>query len=313
MKMVPPFVFGRRNRLKKMKNTRTFRFLIPGAMFLAGILGSAAIAQQFTSKAPTAADWAALAKLPDFNGVWERGGVGGGGNAAFGTQPNPAGQRGNRAAAGNRGAAPQRGGGDGGQRRGGGGPSFTPQYEAMRVAAAGGPQPEDNSTANCLPPGMPGIMGQPYPMEFLLTPGKVTIVIEAYTQVRHIYTDGRTLPEDPDPKFFGTSIGRWEGDTLVAETVGFNEHVQIARGVPHSDKMKIVERFRLTDPDTMSIETTITDPGVLTAPYTTSATLRRHRNWTISEYICEENNRNYVDPTGKAGINLTVPGTPKKD
>ena len=183
----------------------------------------------------------------------------------------------------------------------------------MRAAAARAPQPEDNSTANCLPPGMPGIMGQPYPMEFLMTPGKVTIVIEAYTQVRHIYTDGRPLPEDPDPKFFGTSIGHWQGDTLVAETVGFNDHVQLARGVPHSDKMKIVERFRLTDPDTMSIETTITDPGVLTAPYITTGTLRRHRNWTISEYVCEENNRNYVDQTGKAGINLTVPGTPKKD
>src|SRR5262249_43817992 len=115
------------------------------------------------------------------------------------------------------------------------------QYESMRAAAARTPQPEDNSTANCLPPGMPGIMGQPYPMEFLMTPGKVTIIIEAYTQVRHIYTDGRSLPEDPDPKFFGTSIGHWQGDTLVAETVGFNDHVQLARGVPHSDKMKIVE------------------------------------------------------------------------
>jgi hypothetical protein len=160
---------------------------------------------------------------------------------------------------------------------------------------------------------MPGIMTQPYPMEFLLTPGKVTIVIEAYTEVRHIYTDGRPLPEDPDPKFFGTSVGRWEGDTLVVESVGFNEHVQLARGVPHGDKMKIVERMRLTDPDGMSIETTITDPEVLTAPYTTTAGLRRHRNWTVSEYVCEENNRNYVDPSGKAGINLTVPGAPKKD
>ena len=99
---------------------------------------------------------------------------------------------------------------------------------------------------------MPGIMGQPYPMEFLLTPGKVTIVIEAYTQVRHIYTDGRPLPEDPDPKFHGTSIGRWEGDTLVVETVGFSPLTQLARSVPHSGKMKIVERFRLADPDTMT-------------------------------------------------------------
>ena len=93
-------------------------------------------------------------------------------------------------------------------------------------------------------------------MEFLLTPGQVTIVIEAYNQIRHIYTDGRPLPEDPDPTFYGTSVGHWEGDTLVAETVGFED---IPRGLtfPYSDKMKIVERFRLTAPDTMSIETTI--------------------------------------------------------
>ena len=265
----------------------------------AAALGWPAFAQQQPIyKAPTAADWAALSKLPDFSGVWERGGGGGRGAAAA-----PAGGRGN---------APARGAAPGAGARGRGGPSLTPKYEALRAAAASAPQPEDNATANCLPPGMPGIMGQPYPMEFLLTPGKVTIVIEAYTQVRHIYTDGRSLPEDPDPKFFGTSIGRWEGDTLVAETVGFNDHVQHARGVPHGDKMKIVERFHLTDPDTMSIETTISDPDVLTMPFTTTASLRRHRNWTISEYVCEENNRNSVDQSGKAAIDLTVPGTNKK-
>jgi hypothetical protein len=283
------------------------RLVFGCAAVMGTIFVSSTAAQQYASKAPTAADWAALAKLPDFTGVWERGGVGAGGNtnSAFGPQPTRGGAP--AAAPPQRGAAPEAG-----QRRGGGGgrgaaagPQFTPQYEAIRQAAARTSQPEDNATANCLPPGMPGIMGQPYPMEFLLTPGKVTIVIEAYTQVRHIYTDGRPLPEDPDPKFFGTSIGRWEGDTLVAETVGFNEHVQHARGVPHSDKMKIVERFRLSGPDSMTIETTITDPGVLAAPYTTTATLQRHRNWTVSEYVCEENNRNYVDPTGKAGINLT--------
>ena len=255
-----------------------------GAVLFAAACGWPALAQQPIYKAPTAADWNALSKLPDFSGVWERGAGGGGRGAARGAGP----------------------------RGRGAGPSFTPKYEALRAAAAKAPQPEDNATANCLPPGMPGIMGQPYPMEFLLTPGKVTIVIEAYTQVRHIYTDGRSLPDDPDPKFYGTSIGRWEGDTLVAETVGFNQHVQHARGVPHGDKMKIVERFRLTDPDTMSIETTITDPGVLSAPYTTTAVLRRHRNWTISEYVCEENNRNSVDQSGKAGIDLTLPGTGKK-
>ena len=68
--------------------------------------------------------------------------------------------------------------------------------------------------------------------------------------------------------------------------------------------MKIVERFTLADPDTMTIETTVTDPEALTTPYTTTRTLRRHRAWTIAEYICEENNRNSVDQNGKAGINI---------
>ena len=246
---------------------------------LFGVSSEIARAQKFTPKAPTAADWAALAKLPDFTGVWE-------------------------VSPGSRGAAaapPSR-------------PSLTPASEAKRkayLAAA----PEDTEAANCLPAGMPGIMGQPYPMEFLFTPGQVTIVIEAYTQVRHIYTDGRPLPEDPDLKFHGTSVGRWDGDTLVVETIGFSPLTQIERGVSHSDKMKIAERFRLTDPNTMRIDTTITDPDVLTVPYVSTRTLSRHRNWTIAEYICEENNRNFVDEKGKAGINLANPGglPPKKE
>src|SRR5262245_44904339 len=265
----------------------------------AAALGWPAFAQQPIYKAPTAADWSALSKLPDFSGVWERGGGGGGRGAAAA----PAGGRGN---------APARGAAPGAGARGRGGPSFTPKYEAMRAAAAGAPQPEDNQTANCLPPGMPGIMGQPYPMEFLLTPGLVTIVVEAYTQVRHIYTDGRALPSDPDLKFHGTSVGRWEGDTLVADTVGFSPLTEIAANVPHGEKMRIVERFRLTDPDTMTIETTVTDPDVLTAPFTSTRTLKRHRTWTIAEYICEENNRNFVDEKGQAGINRNQGAAPAK-
>ena len=244
---------------------------LSAVVFACAIAGSsaAALAQKApVLKAPTEADWAALAKLPDFTGVWEQ---------TFG----PAAGRG----------------------RGAAGPQLTPAYEEKRraIVAKGA---EDKETANCLPPGMPGIMGQPYPMEFLLTPGQVTIVIEAYSQVRHIYTDGRPRPDDPEERFFGTSIGHWDNGTLVAETVGFSPLTELAPNTPHSDKMKIVERFRLTDPDTMSIETTITDPEALAAPYTSTRTLRRHRAWTIAEYICEENNRNSVDASGKAGINI---------
>ena len=233
------------------------------------VLIAVTLAQKAPAKAPAAADWAALAKLPDFTGVWE---VGGG--------------RG-------RGGTPA-------------GPALTPEYASMRdaIRAKGA---EDKQSANCLPPGMPGIMGQPYPMEFLLTPGLVTIVIEAYTQVRHIYTDGRPLPEDPDLKFHGTSVGRWEGTALVVDTIGFSPLTDLAANVPHSDKMRIRERFTLTGPDTLSIETTVTDPDVLTAPYTTTRTLQRHRSWTIAEYVCQENNRNFVDDKGKAGVRLDDP------
>ncbi len=231
----------------------------------AGLAIALAAQQKPALKAPTETDWAAIAKLPDFTGVWEQ---------TFGRAGGPP-----------------------------AGPQLTPAYaEKRRANLAKGA--EDAQTANCLPPGMPGIMGQPYPMEFLMTPGLVTIVIEAYSQVRHIYTDGRPLPEDPEQRFFGTSAGRWDNGTLIAETVGFSPSTELDRGTPHGDRMKIVERFRLADPDTMSIETTIADPDALTAPYTTTRMLRRHRAWTIAEYICEENNRNFVDQSGKAGINI---------
>ena len=252
------------------------------------LLASTAFAQWAVYEKPTAQDWAALASLPDFSGVWERGG-GGRGGAARG--------RGAGAAGGSRGALPGRGGGST--------LSPTPEYAALRDELRATAAP--NQSANCLPPGMPAIMSQPYPMEFLLTPGKVTIVLEAYTQVRHIYTDGRALPEFPDPTFFGTSVGRWADGTLVVESVGFNDFVTIG-GLPHSDEMKITERITLLDEDLMQIETTITDPKALTQPYTTSATFARHRDWTIAEYVCQENNRNFVDSSGEEGIILDNPG-----
>jgi hypothetical protein len=271
--------------------------IIPILLVLAGAataFGQATDAKKAARKPPTAADWAALAKLPDFTGVWEVGLGGGGGRGREATKGAPAAGAPGGGAGRGRGSAPA-------------GPSLTPAYLAKAKEMAAQARPEENETANCLPPGMPGIMGQPYPMEFLITPGLITVVIEAYSQVRHIYTDGRPLPEDPDPTFYGASVGHWEGDTLVAETMGF---AQVPRGLsfPYSDKMKIMERFKLTDADTMSIETTIVDPEALTMPYSMPArTLKRHRGWTIAEYVCEENNRNFADANGKAGIKLSNP------
>jgi hypothetical protein len=264
-----------------MKSTRTRLGALLGAVLVATFAAATrpemVAAQEWKSKAPTAADWAAVAKLPDLTGVWEA--VAGGGNRAGGA---------GRAAGARAGGPPA-------------GPQLTPAYaEKKRQNDAKGA--EDTDAANCLPPGMPGVMGQPYPYEFLMTPGKLTIIGEAYMQVRHIYTDGRPLPSDPDPTFNGTSTGRWEGDTLVVESIGFSPTTMMSRNTPHGDKMKTVERIRLTAPDLMTIETTVTDPDALSAPWTSTRTLARHREWTTREYICEENNRNYVDAQGKAGI-----------
>ncbi len=268
--------------------------LLAGAILMPG---QTAPAPKAARKAPTPADWAALGKLPDFTGVWEipLGGGAARGGAGRGAGPGAA-------------PGPARGGGPG--RAPAIQPSLTPEYAAKAKAEAdarAAARPEDNQSANCLPPGMPGIMSQPYPIEVLMTPGQVTIVVEAYTQVRHIYTDGRPMPDDPDPSFDGTSIGHWEGDTLVVETMGFEP---VPRGInfPYSDKMKIVERFKLDDPDTLDVQTTIEDPLALTKPFPMGNRIfKRHRSWTISEYVCEENNRNFVDTSGKAGIKLDNP------
>jgi hypothetical protein len=256
--------------------------------------GQTAAPPKVSHRAPTVADWTALGKLPDVTGVWE---IPLGGPA-----------RGAAPATGRGAAPPAAGARTGGGRGAPAAPALTPEY-AARVAAMAknASKAEDAQSANCLPPGMPGIMGQPYPIEVLMTPGQVTIIAEAYTQVRHIYTDGRALPADPDPSFDGTSVGHWDGDTLVVESAGFED---VPRGIsfPYSEKMKIVERFKLSDPDTLNIDTTIEDPLALTKPYAMGNRIfKRHRNWTISEYVCEENNRNFVDDKGKAGVNLANP------
>jgi len=224
------------------------------------------------SKAPTAADYAALAKLPDWSGVWE--------TDWRGQRPRAAGPPAARAQ-----------------------PRLTPEFQAKQAAAGARPAGGGGSGANCVPPGLPGIMTQPYPIEFLFTPGKIAILIEAYMQFRHIYTDGRKHPEDPDPTYMGHSIGHWEGDTLVVDSVGFNDSIRIAGRYPHSDKLHIVERIRKVDKDWMEIQTTFIDPEVLAEPYSTTGSFR-HMDDEIREYICLENNHDSTDENGRAGFSL---------
>ena len=291
-----------------MPRTRNIVFGLAAAaamVFGQSTPGQSTSAPKPAHKAPTPADWAALGKLPDFTGVWEVA-MGGGGRAAGrgGAPVGPGGAAGAPGAAATPGAPGRAARGRGAAPA----PALTPEYaaKAQEQARLAG-RTEDNPSANCLPPGMPAIMNQPYPIEVLMTPGLVTVVIEAYTQVRHIYTDGRSMPDEPDPSFDGTSIGHWDGDTLVVETMGF-EPVPRGLNFPYSEKMKIVERFKLADPETLNVETMILDPLALTQPYSMgNRVFKRHRAWTIAEYVCEENNRNFVDDSGKAGIRLANP------
>ena len=185
-------------------------------------------------------------------------------------------------------------------------PQLTP--EAAAKADAAKREGLQNRNANCVPPGMPEIMGWPYPIEFLYSPGRVTMAIESDSQVRRIYTDGRPHAADPDPAFNGDSIGRWDGDTLVIDTVALNPMTEIAPGVGHSDQAHIVERVRKTGPDTLDIVTTVEDPKVLTAPWTTTRHFVRHRDWTIQEYVCEQNNHDLVDEAGRPGFRIESDG-----
>jgi len=189
-------------------------------------------------------------------------------------------------------------------------PQLTPAA-AERQAAFRAKQAKDGvdqfAAAHCIPPGMPGIMRQPYPIEFLFTPGRVTIFAETYSQARRIYTDGRPLPDDPDPYFNGNSVGHWEGDTLVVDTVGFSEAPgagDIGPGIHHGPNMKINERIWLDKPGVLRITTTITDPDVLTAPYVQQLAFKREPTWEIREYVCEENNRLTSGDAGGSNIDL---------
>lgn len=156
-------------------------------------------------------------------------------------------------------------------------------------------------TSNCMPPGMPNMMGTAqYPVEFLFTPGRVTTLHEAWMQTRTIFTDGRPHPEDLEPGIFGHSVGKWEGDTLVVDTIGIKTITELGAGMKHSPKLRITERFHLAkdDPNQLVVEMTMEDPDALEAPYRRTLTFKRDREQNLMEFICAENDRNPVGADG---------------
>jgi hypothetical protein len=180
-------------------------------------------------------------------------------------------------------------------------PQYAKAWEESRAAATAATQrgePLPTNGALCVPYGVPTMMSVAvYPVEFIQTPKQITIVSEAFSEVRRVYLGKPQLPIDEvPPGYYGRSVGRWEGDTLVVDTVGIRESVQYQR-VPHSDQMRITERIRLVAPNILHDQITIEDPVFLEKPIVYTLAYSRLQNYEMVEFICD-NNREYVDEKG---------------
>ena len=248
-----------------------------------------------------AAAGSALAAKTDLNGIWlptDRNillQVPGARLAGGGPPADGAGPRGGAE------AVPRQGG------RGGGPPpgaippykpDWAAKYQATVAASRAGKITVD-PTAKCVPPGMPRTMSTPFPIEFSVEPNRVLMLFEI-GGVRRIWTDGRKHPSEDDlmQTFMGDSVGHWEGETLVVDTVGLRgDTVFDASGSTHSDQMRVIERIRVTSPDKLEDAMTIEDPVAFEHPWQVTHVYDRKRGWQIMEFVCEENNRG-INPDG---------------
>jgi hypothetical protein len=154
---------------------------------------------------------------------------------------------------------------------------------------------KDDPHTRCKPSGGPRLFHTPYGFEFLdMADQKRIYMVEVggpHTW-RVIYMDGREHAKDLDPSYFGHSVGHWDGDTLVVDTVGFNEKFWLTReGIPHTEFLHLTEHFTRTDSNTLKYEATVDDPGAYTKPWTGGWLIRWMPEDELYEYMCQENNR----------------------
>ena len=186
-------------------------------------------------------------------------------------------------------------------------PAYMAEWTALRAkqkAADEKGEPTAGLEAMCLPDGMPGLMFAIYPLEILQTPGRVTVIEEAFSQTRRVYLDEpQGKVGDVEPGYYGHSVGHWDGDALVVDTLGLKQSVPGYRDIPHSDEEHIIERIRLIDPDILEDQMTVEDPKVLERPWSFRFVYRRMKGYHMLEYVCE-NNREYTDPNGGTHLQL---------
>ena len=155
----------------------------------------------------------------------------------------------------------------------------------------------------CKPSGGPRQWLTPYGAEFIeLADEKVAYIFDigGPHTYRTIFMDGRTHPKNLTPSYYGHSIGWWEGDTFVVDTVGFNESFWIDRGqIPHTDQLHLVEKYTRTALDTMRYELTIDDPGAYTARFTGTSSLRWENGTELFEYVCQQQNQAHTLMVGE--------------
>jgi hypothetical protein len=168
---------------------------------------------------------------------------------------------------------------------------FTPQgadaYRTNRADIAAGRGLAVERKNRCLPPGLPRLMLARYPFQILQRPEQVTFLHERMHLVRLIYLD-KDHPEDPDPSYDGNSIGKWDGDTLVVDTIAFKPNTVLdATGIPHSEKLHLVERFRLRHRGATLIDrVTLDDPVIFTRPVTFDIEFAKHPEVELMEDVC---------------------------
>jgi hypothetical protein len=166
----------------------------------------------------------------------------------------------------------------------------------------------DTDMITCLPPGpKAGISGVGLPMKIVQTPDLVVILYEYQTLYRQIFTDGRGLPEDPNPTWMGYSVGRWDGDTLVVTTAGYNDRTTLdVIGHPHSDGLHVTERFRRRDAGHIDLQVTLDDPKAYSRAWTLPIELEMVPDGELIEYVCE-NERDAAHMIGKAAEAFPIP------
>jgi len=167
---------------------------------------------------------------------------------------------------------------------------FVPGAEAKFRQRPNGDLRHDDPTALCLPDGHPREVLAPYAQQWIQTPEKIVILYE-YMHFFRVIPIGKAHPADVDLTFEGDAVAKWEGDTLVIDTIGLREWTLAASNQWHSDALHTIERLRHTDATTVSYEITIDDPKVYTKPWSQEFQMKLHSTWTILEQVCEENNR----------------------